>query len=356
MELNKEVSQRMNMLRFLMIVGVVILHTPPQLPLGSIPITLFDHIKAFFQGALFRTTVPILTFISAYLIFLSGLDRKPLKLYEKKFYSLVVPFIVFNLGLLGATYICQRYLNIHILLDLTQADAKRWINAAFGLTHYPINYPLHFLRNLVVLVLFAPLMGMLLRRAPYIGLALIFCIAHFNLEGYLLLRNNMLLLFYMGGMAALLPVNMLALDKYRVPALIIFCVLCIGVVIFHVKNINYFIYASPFLVWPAASLLSNTQFGAWARRMSPYSFFIFLAHAPVLAAAVFVYRPFASIVPYPVFWVVAPIVIVSLLVLIWKLLNVTLGPVFAMATGCYKKKRTARSADSALMETGPAVN
>lgn len=356
MELNKEVNQRMNMLRFLMIVGVVILHTPPQLPLGSIPITLFDHIKAFFQGALFRTTVPILTFISAYLIFLSGLDRKPLKLYEKKFYSLVVPFIIFNLGLLCVTYICQRYLSIHILQDLLRADFKKWINAAFGLTHYPINYPLHFLRNLVVLVLFAPLFGILLRRAPYIGLILIFCISHFNLEGYLLLRNNMLLLFYMGGMAALLPVNMLALDKYRISALIIFCILCIGVVIFHVKDISYFVYASPFLVWPAAALLSNTRFGAWLARMSPYSFFIFLAHAPVLAAAVFVYRPFQSFIPYPVFWAVAPLVIVSLLVVIWKLLDLTLGPVFAMATGCHKKKRTIHNQDNAMLPSGPVGN
>lgn len=356
MELNREVSQRMNMLRFLMIVGVVVLHTPPFLALGEQPVTFFEHFKAFFQGAVFRTTVPILTFISAYLIFTAGLDRSPLKLYKKKFYSLVVPFIFFNLGLLAFTWICQRYLNIHIFRELLNADFMEWMDAAFGLRDSPVNYPLHFLRNLVVLVLVAPLLGMLLRSAPFVGLAVVFCIGHFNLEGPILLRNNMLITFYLGGMAALLPVNMLAFDKYRVPALILFCIACIAVVELRVKNLDYLVYVSPFLVWPAASLLSNTRAGIWMTRMSSYSFFIFLAHAPVLAAAWFVYKRYQALVPAPLFWFATPLLTVALLVVLWKLFDATLGPAFAFATGCYKKKKLARPAGQPALDIVPAPN
>lgn len=356
MELNKEVSQRMNMLRFLMIVGVVVLHTPPLLELGGQPRTPFEHVVAFFQGAVFRTTVPILTFISAYLIFSAGLDRSPLALYKKKFYSLVVPFIFFNLGLLAITWICQRYLNIHIFRDLLHADFMKWMDAAFGLRDSPVNYPLHFLRNLVVLVLVAPLLGKLLRSAPFVGLVIVFCIGHFNLEGPILLRNNMLITFYLGGMAALLPVNMLAFDKYRVPALILFCIACIAVVELRVKNLDYLVYVSPFLVWPAASLLTNTRAGIWMTRMSSYSFFIFLAHAPVLAAAWFVYKRYQTLVPLPLFWFATPVLTVGLLVVLWKILNASLGPVFAFATGCYKKKKLARPAGQPALDIVPAPN
>jgi len=356
MELNKEVSQRMNMLRFLMIVGVVVLHTPPFLAVGEQPATLFDHIKAFFQGAVFRTTVPILTFISAFLIFGSSLDRQPAKLYKKKFYSLVVPFIFFNLGLLAITWICQRYLNIHIFRELLDADFMDWMDAAFGLRDSPVNYPLHFLRNLVVLVLVAPLLGKLLRSAPFIGLVIVFCIGHFNLDGPILLRDNMLIVFYMGGMAALLPVNMLALDKYRVPALVVFCIACIAVVELRVENLDYLVYVSPFLVWPAASLLTRTRAGIWMTRMSSYSFFIFLAHAPLLAAAFFVYKRYQAVVPAPLFWLLTPVLVVAFLVLVWKFCNATMGPAFAFATGCYKKKNVARPAGQPALEAVPAAH
>lgn len=343
------------MLRFLMIFGVVIIHVPPHLPLGM-PITLFDHYKAFLHEAVFRTAVPILTFISAYLLFSAGLDQQPRKLYRKKFYSLVVPFIFFNLGLVAITWCSQRYLNIHIFQNLLHTDVMEWMDALFGLTDLPVNYPLHFLRNLVVLVLFAPLLGKLLRSAPVIGLPIVFCIGHFNLDGPILLRDSMLILFYLGGMAALLPVNMLALDKYRVPALAIFCVACMAVVVLRIKDLTYLIYASPFLVWPAASLLSNTRIGEWMTRMSKYSFFIFLAHAPVLAAVWFIYRHHQTLVPAALYWFLTPVLVVAFLVLVWKLCNATLGPLFAFATGCYKKVKIARTADTPVMDAIPNIN
>jgi len=355
MRIDKDISQRMNMLRFLMIFGVVVLHTPPYLAPGASPESFFQYFQSFFQAGVFRTTVPILTFISAYLIFSSGLDRQPAKLYEKKFYSLVVPFIVFNLGLLALVYVSQRYLDLHIMRDLLQADTKRWINAAFGITETPINYPLHFLRNLVVLVLAAPLLGMLLRRAPFLGFILVFCIGHFNLEGWLLERNNMLIVFYMGGMAALLQFDMRALDKYRVPALIVFCLLCLAIVVLRVKNFDYLVYVSPFLVWPAASLLTKTALGIWMARMSSYSFFIFLAHSPLLTAAWSVYHPYRTVIPGAVFWLVTPVAVVALLVLLWKILDATLGPAFAFATGCHKKKRVAQPSGNAAGEIVPAT-
>ena len=72
------------MLRYLMIVGIVVLHTPPYVPVAEMGPGLFDFIKAFFQSAMFRATVPVLTVISGYLLFQSGLDQHWMRLAKKK--------------------------------------------------------------------------------------------------------------------------------------------------------------------------------------------------------------------------------------------------------------------------------
>ncbi len=68
------VFDRIAMLRLLMIIGVVVLHTPPYVSVTEIGPGIFDFIKALFQNAAFRATVPVLTVISGYLLFRSGLD------------------------------------------------------------------------------------------------------------------------------------------------------------------------------------------------------------------------------------------------------------------------------------------
>ena len=50
-----------------MIVGIVILHVPPYVPLNEVS-GLFESIKAFFAHGVFRSSVPVLSAISGYLI------------------------------------------------------------------------------------------------------------------------------------------------------------------------------------------------------------------------------------------------------------------------------------------------
>lgn len=53
--------------------------------------------------------------------------------------------------------------------------------------------------------------------------------------------------------------------------------------------------------------------------MSKYSFFVFVAHAPVLLATWIVYRPLAKVVPYPVYWLLAPVVTTAVLVVAYRI-------------------------------------
>lgn len=343
--------QRIALLRFLMIFGIVLLHTPPYVPIAEVANTPFEQFKALFQHAVFRTTVPVLTFISGYLLFQSGLDRHPGKLARKKFRTIVLPFLVFNLGLLGVALGLHHGAGITLGNDLIPRDRKDWLDAAFGLTGEPINYPLNFLRDLVALMLMAPLLGWVLRRAPWLGLATVLLVFRFNLDGRFLLRDVMWPVFYAGGLAAVRGWNMRALDRYAPACLALFLALCVCVVHFRVANTNYLRMASPFLIWPAAALLVPTAFGRWLAGMSRYSFFVFVAHAPVLLATWMVYKRVADVIPYPLYWVLAPIMTTALLVLVYRMAMRWMPGLFGMAIGAAPPARVVGLPAGALART-----
>lgn len=318
MQNEDEVRRRIALLRFLMIFGVVLLHTPPYVPIKEVGTSAFDLFKAFFQNAVFRTTVPVLTAISGYLLFRSMLDRQPGKLALKKFCTIVVPFLFFNLLLLGAVDFLENGLHVRLGEDMVPDDPRGWANAAFGLFDSPINYPLNFLRDLVVLMLLAPLFGWMLRHLPWLGLGAVLLVFMNNLDGHFLLRDVMAPVFYLGGLAAVRRWDLCALDRYAALCLAAFVALCAAVVAFRVANTNYLRMAAPILIWPAAALVTRTAFGAWLARMSKYSFFVFVSHAPVLLATWMLYRPLAKAVPYPVYWLLAPVLTTALLVLVYR--------------------------------------
>jgi succinoglycan biosynthesis protein ExoH len=341
---DQEIFSRISILRFVMIFGIVILHTPPYVPIRDTGTEVFDFVKAFFQHGLFRTTVPMLTFISGFLLFRTGLDLHPSKLLKKKLKTLVIPFLVFNISVLVAAYIAEAAFGLKLSYDLLTADIRTWLDAAFGITASPINYPLNFIRDLVVIMVMAPVLGLLLRSAPLKGLVLVTLIFYLNLDGYLVLRPVMVVTFYLGGMAAIQGWNMRALDKYAVPLLILLVLCCAAIVRFEVANTTYLRLVAPLMIWPASALLVRTRFGLWLDRMSRYSFFVFIAHAPLLLVTWVLYQRTSQYVPYELYWMLAPIIITSVLVLIYMVLTRTFPTAFAVAIGQALGRSPARQA------------
>ncbi|WP_159628399.1 acyltransferase family protein [Massilia puerhi] len=344
--------QRIAMLRYAMIVGIVILHVPPYVPIAEVGNGLFDQLKAFFQNAAFRATVPVLTVISGYLLFWSGLDQHWRKLAAKKLRTIVLPFLVFNLGLLVAAYWMQRWFGIAASYQLTPFDMPTWINAALGLTKSPINYPLNFLRDLIAVMMLAPLMGVLLRKLPWLGLVLVIIFFYNNLDGLFVLRDVMPIMFYIGGLAAVRGWNLQALDRFAWPCLLIFILACMAIVHFQVANTNYFRFIAPFLIWPAMALLSNTAIGRWLISQSPYSFFIFVAHAPLLLILAMVYKKLGGSVPYVIFWICAPLVIVMVLTVTYRILMSSFPTAFSTIIGARAGARQSKLLPCATDEIG----
>jgi succinoglycan biosynthesis protein ExoH len=334
-------EKRISLLRSLMIFGVVILHTPPYVPIANIGSGPFDLIVAFFQHAVFRTTVPVLTFISGYLLFRSSLDTQPVRLLQKKFNSIVIPFLFFNLTLVVLYVLLQNGAGVRVG-SATFETTEDWINAAFGLTASPLNYPLNFLRDLIALFMLAPLMGWLLRNAAWPGFALVLVIFQFDLDGPFLLRNAMAPVFYAGGMAAILKWNMQRLDRYALELLAVFLFACGCIVYFKVANTSYLQLVAPILIWPAASLLAPTALGTRLAKMSKYSYFLFLAHAPVLLFISMIYKRFSQTIPFPLYWVMTPVLVTGIVIGVYQLFMRIKPAAFNMLIG--NSHRLARSA------------
>lgn len=337
MTLDKSLRERIALLRFVMIFGIIVLHTPPYVPIAELGNGWFDTVKAYFQLAVFRATVPVLTVISGYLLFGSGLDRFPKKLFGKKALTILLPFLCFNLPLVPLALAAEMFAGIELSAQLWPIEPMAWMNAAFGLTASPINYPLNFLRDLLVLILLAPLFGWILRRHAWLGLALVAVVFFKNLDGVLVLRDLMAVLFYLGGMAAVRGWNLRLLDRVALPCLLLFLLVCAAVVHFQVTDTTYLRLVAPFLIWPAASLLVGTGAGRWFVSMSEYSFFMFLAHAPVLLLTWIVYQRTDSLLPYPLYWVLAPLAVTAFLVATYRLSDGLFPRLFSILVGAGKK-------------------
>jgi len=339
--MDSAIRHRIEMLRFLMIFGVVLLHTPEYVQISQVGNDWFSLTKAFFQNSLFRTTVPVLTCISGYLVFHSGLDRFPRKLAAKKARSLLLPFLLFNLPLVAIVCVAESFTNVQTNYHLVPFDAAVWRDAMFGVMNSPINYPLNFLRDMMVLMCLAPALGWLIRHAPALGFVLV-CLVFLNdIDGVLVLRNLMAVLFYTGGVAACYRWNLRALDRYALPCAIAFLLLCAGIVYFRVGNTNGLRLVAPLLVWPASALLSGTRVGAWCVRMNRYSFLLFVAHAPILFSTWLVYKHVRTGIPYPLYWISAPVLTAAAIVVLYHAALRLAPGALALALGGRADKRAA---------------
>lgn len=315
------IGERIAILRPLLIFGIVYVHT------GGVGDAIawewsnpFEYFLAVFRDGLFRASVPMLTLISGYLLFGAHLDQFPAKLFKKKFRTLTVPFLIFNLGFIALMLPMEAFTGFAHRNVLIGADMHTWADYLFALTDSPYNYPLYFLRDMMVLVLLAPLFGWLLRKTPWIGLAAVFGIFYFNLDSHLVLRSTSAILFYIGGMAALYRWNLHAFDKYAKLCVLLIALACLLPIALRIPDRAWLALALPFLIWPATSLLPGRG-RALALKYNRYSFFVFVAHAPIMFFSWELVLRYARFIPFPIYFVLSPIVTVAFLIVVYELLN-----------------------------------
>ena len=189
MKEDKQISETISLLRFPLTVFVVFIHYNMGVrgfslhgeTYGLDAPEWFRWVTAFFSDVLPRTAVPLFYIISGYLFFRGG--SFDTDVYRRKLRTrastLLVPYLLWNLIALlfslGMLYLRAR-------LRGGTPDIAAWYNGMGGIkafwdtgtAGFPFNYPLWFLRDLIVLVVLSPLIYIYAKKAGIVGLVLLF--------------------------------------------------------------------------------------------------------------------------------------------------------------------------------------
>ena len=315
-----DISLRIDLLRYVLIVGIVLLHSPPYVPIGELPAhpSAFEWTRTFFQSVLFRLSVPILSCISGYLLF-CGKNKSYVDLLSQKGRTIFVPMLFWNAVAFALLYLAA--VTSGAPSEVYPFHLWTALDGLFGLTRAPWDYPLNFLRDLLVLLLLTPVLRLLLARAPYVGFALWSLFFFFDLEGPLVGRPDMPVTYALGALAAVCRWDLKRLDRFARPLLALLFVLCAVMLVNRVADRKWFTVFTPFLIWPATSLVVHSAFvKRWVPRLAVASFFIFLSHAfPLKAIAVVLAK--VPALPFELAWFLAPALTVVVCHLVFSALS-----------------------------------
>jgi succinoglycan biosynthesis protein ExoH len=268
-----------------MVYLVVISSVPAVTPVAD-KAGLLTLIAACVSDGLVQAGIPVLSCIFGFLLFGQALDMKFTVLLRRRFVSLVLPLLIWNIPLLIILYLAQSRglpaVGPSPGREVYPFDLMVWLNGVLSITSHPLNQPMVFLRDLFVMCLLAPLAGKLIRNVPYIGLAVILVVFVPGLDGLLIYNDTVPVTFYLGGMAATMGWNLRNLDRHAVQLAGIMIFVSFVFVYLDVAQPGWLAMLAPLAVWPASSLIVNKPVGRWLARLTRASFFLFLFHGMVI--------------------------------------------------------------------------
>lgn len=301
---------QVNLLRFLLIVGLVCLHYGPYpgsshspfrgyLP-TDVPLATFVNAYVLF---FFFSAVPLLGAISGYLFF-KDWDHSPgfyLKRYVSRARSILLPMVTWNaivLGLFVSLAVLRpgSALQSVIAYDVENLGIRDLVNALVGVTRHPVNFQFWFLRDLFLTILCAPLLGLMIKRAPFAGLVGLFIVWLGNFKLGIFFRTDVLFFFYVGGLIQVRGWPVQPLPSRTAVAVLLAYAILIGVrtlvpsmvsldseTAVTVLNIltRLLRILGVVALWSAAPLLLRTRIGQWMVQMSALAFFLHAVHWPM---------------------------------------------------------------------------
>ena len=179
--ISRSVSSRLTVLRFPLIVLVVLFHsytTSVDLAGGGIagsqqvnPISAF--VRIFISKGFGNLAVPLFFLVSGFLFFqkYDGSRAVYKEKLSRRVKTLLVPFLIWNFATYLVYFIGESipatkvYFATKYWPPIRSFSALDYANAFFGFTvKFPMSYQFWFIRDLMVMVVFAPLIYLLLKR------------------------------------------------------------------------------------------------------------------------------------------------------------------------------------------------
>lgn len=367
MDIDANVSARINLMRILLISGIIFVHVPYD-PATSPYLGQFgalDWLRVFLGDSLFRIGVPCLSAISGYLLFLRGWEsfgyRKTLR---TKASTILLPFLLWNTAFLALVYIAQsKGIGFGYLPDVLNATPRDLLSLGLALEAWPINIPLYFLRDLLLCLLLSPVIALAILRYPRVVLVLMLAYAVLPLPNGIFLKKSILFGFSFGVFAALHRIDIKRMDRIAGP--VVLAVLTGAVLLSFALYANgpefpawldmlrsLTAIAGIFGAWALSALLIRTGAGQALSRLGGLSFWIFCAHYPLLVLFWMVWNRL-GIEDYPLFYFASPVLALAILVATHAATKRWLPPLHAILTGRRMGSRKPAPAEAAT--TPPAA-
>jgi Predicted acyltransferases len=362
---DQNISSRINLMRILLISGIVFVHVPFDPPTSPFAVEtgVFNWLRVFLGDSFFRIGVPCLSAISGYLLFRRGMESFAFgKTVRSKTETVLAPFLIWNLGLLVVVLLVQAGgIGIGYFPDLWHSSIRELLSLAFAAEAFPINLPLYFLRDLFVCVLLSPILAYFVRRMPAITCALLFLLAILpDVTIGLVLKKSILFSFTFGIFLALHRIDLKALDRYA-PLGVTMTVVAAAVLASGLyqtgpdfpfwlelaRNTLSIVGAAGF--WLLSALLIRTAPGRRLANTGSLSFWIFCGHFPVLILLWMVWNRIAGDAVYPLFYVGAVVLTFAVLTISNALTSRYLPGFYKVLTGSRGRKTASQQTSRAAL-------
>ena len=304
---DKLLSTTISYLRFPLIVGVVFMHNRMStVEIQDVRINYADlwpwtnYIFNFFSEVLPGICVPLFFFISGFLFFYNVDFCK--EIYKKKvksrYKTLLVPYLIWNfIGfLILITQMHPRFLSLFPLLkdyriDITEFFSYFWVrelpmDPPEAERAFPINAPLWFIRDLMILVLASPIIYYLIKKIKVIFILLMGIIYYFNLAKYLGIPetcHQSIFFFPLGAFFSLNRLHFVELAEKAKWTLYAYPLLAIGDTLTKGATYNFWFHKTGIMIGMivailvASNLIKNNKIQT-NKFLSNASFFVFAAH------------------------------------------------------------------------------
>ncbi len=171
--INKQsLSQTIDYVRFPLIVLIIFIHTGIEPFSAELGYTRFNYLRHFVTDELACLGVPLFFFISGFLFFynceFSGeVYRKKLKSRVK---SLLIPYIIWNLAYVLLKFLSESFTSVHVESTMVKDYGfVDWLQVFWDVRGgNPINGPLWFVRDLIMMTLLSYMFHYLIRKLDFI--------------------------------------------------------------------------------------------------------------------------------------------------------------------------------------------
>ena len=313
LRISQEDSQRISILKLLMVIMVVFIHSyktninyAEEVVAYDVPLW-FEIMKYGISEVLCRSAVPCFAFLSAYLLY-----RKPFTWKEnitKKTKSILIPYFVLNAFWVVVYFICQHIPAVSSFFSNPETIVANWglhgwISAFFGTPsdHTPMLAILWFLRDLFVVNLLAPVFDWIVRTLKYWALALFVLVWLFLRSTNIFCLNVQVLCFWgIGCCLARQRIALSSLDKYRPVISVTYLVLVIlkillrnqdGIWPLFVTRLCFLTGIAFWFVW--ATRIRGEKLHSRLLSLSRYGFCVYLFHEMTLS---FLRKVFTRLLP-----------------------------------------------------------